>query len=253
MTTTKMETTEEEANDKSFSRVKELRSMFEESLTMCFEVKTIGVRLLLILFCILNFFVFFFPRVIACDVTLTFVACALSLSLSLATNKRTTIQEFAAFFPTLPKEYHVPLYDLYSQLYASIKEKSREEFEQILKEESLEIKLKAIDDACVARGIDMNARVNSIEAIAEDMVSKVVAPEEAARAARADAKRRELILLEEECEKERVVEEEHVRILEEKRREVQMAAGRVGRAQNELEEVRDASLQWAGRQAYVSR
>ena len=82
MTTTKMETTEEEANNKSFSRVKELRSMFEESLTMCFEVKTIGVRLLLILFCILNFFVFFFPRVIACDVTLTFVACALSLSLS---------------------------------------------------------------------------------------------------------------------------------------------------------------------------
>ena len=57
----------------------------------------------------------------------------------------------------------------------------------------------------------------------------MVAPEEAARAARADAKRRELILLEEECEKERVVEEEHVRILEEKRREVQMAAGRVGR------------------------
>ncbi|CAL6291666.1 unnamed protein product [Bathycoccus prasinos] len=206
MTTTKMETTEEEEeakNHKSFSRVNELHSMFEDSLTTCFEVKTIG--------------------------------------------------EFAAHFPTLPKEYHVPLYDLYSQLYASIKEKSREEFEQILKEESLEIKLKAIDDACVARGIDMNARVNSIEAIAEDMVSKVVAPEEAARAARADAKRRELILLEEECEKERVVEEEHVRILEEKRREVQMAAGRVGRAQNELEEVRDASLQWAGRQAYVSR
>ena len=52
MTTTKMETTEEEANNKSFSRVKELRSMFEESLTMCFEVKTIGVRLLIILFCI---------------------------------------------------------------------------------------------------------------------------------------------------------------------------------------------------------
>jgi hypothetical protein len=49
-TTTKMET-EEEAN-KSFSRVKELHSMFEESLTMCFEVKTIGVRLLIILFCI---------------------------------------------------------------------------------------------------------------------------------------------------------------------------------------------------------
>jgi len=184
------------------------------------------------------------PCVIAFDVMLTFVAR------SLFTNER---QEFAAFFPTLPKEYHVPLYDLYSQLFSSIKEKSREEFEQILKEESLEIKLKAIDDACVARGIDMNARVNSIEAIAEDMVSKVVAPEEAARAARADAKRRELILLEEECEKERVVEEEHVRILEEKRREVQMAAGRVGRAQNELEEVRDASLQWAGRQAYVSR
>ena len=45
MTTTKMET-EEEAN-KSFSRVKELHSMFEESLTMCFEVKTIGVRLIL--------------------------------------------------------------------------------------------------------------------------------------------------------------------------------------------------------------
>ena len=88
MTTTKMETTEEEANNKSFSRVKELRSMFEESLTMCFEVKTIGVRLLLILFCILNFFVFFFPRVIACDVTLTFVACALSLSLSRRTNEQ---------------------------------------------------------------------------------------------------------------------------------------------------------------------
>ena len=203
--------------------------------------------------------VFLFPRnVIACDVMLTFVVRSLSLSLSLSLSREreqtnTTNQEFAAHFPTLPKEYHVPLYDLYSQLYASIKEKSREEFEQILKEESLEIKLKAIDDACVARGIDMNARVNSIEAIAEDMVSKVVAPEEAARAARADAKRRELILLEEECEKERVVVEEHVRILEEKRREVQMAAGRVGRAQNELEEVRDASLQWAGRQAYVSR
>ena len=199
--------------------------------------------------------VFFFPRNgIACDVMLTFVVRSLSLSLSREREQtNTTNQEFAAHFPTLPKEYHVPLYDLYSQLCASIKEKSREEFEQILKEESLEIKLKAIDDACVARGIDMNARVNSIEAIAEDMVSKVVAPEEAARAARADAKRRELILLEEECEKERVVEEEHVRILEEKRREVQMAAGRVGRAQNELEEVRDASLQWAGRQAYVSR
>ena len=84
MTTTKMETTEEEANNKSFSRVKELRSMFEESLTMCFEVKTTGVRLLLILFCILNFFVFFFPRVIVFDVMLTFVVCALSLSLSLS-------------------------------------------------------------------------------------------------------------------------------------------------------------------------
>ena len=95
----------------------------------------------------------------------------------------------------MPKEYHVALYDLYSQLYASIKEKSRGEFEQIVKEESLEIKLKAIDDACVARGIDMNARVNSIEAIAEDMVSKVVAPEEAARAARAEGKGREVILL----------------------------------------------------------
>ena len=87
-TTTKMET-EEEAN-KSFSRVKELHSMFEESLTMCFEVKTIGVRLLLILFCILNFFVFFFPRVIVFDVMLTFVVRSLSLSLSLANaNKRT--------------------------------------------------------------------------------------------------------------------------------------------------------------------
>ena len=49
MTTTKMET-EEETNKSSFSRVKELHSMFEESLTSCFEVKTIGVRL--ILFCI---------------------------------------------------------------------------------------------------------------------------------------------------------------------------------------------------------
>jgi len=145
------------------------------------------------------------------------------------------------------------LYDLYAQLVSSIKEKSTEEFEQILKEESLEIKLKAIDDACLARGIDIKTRVNSIESIANEVVSKVVPPEEAARAARADAKRRELILLEQECEKERVVEEEHLRILEEKRREAQIAAGRVGRAQNELEDVRDASLQWAGRQAYVSR
>jgi hypothetical protein len=50
-TTTKMETTEEEEeeatknNNKSFSRVNELHSMFEDSLTACFEVKTIGVRL----------------------------------------------------------------------------------------------------------------------------------------------------------------------------------------------------------------
>ena len=145
------------------------------------------------------------------------------------------------------------MYDLYAQLVSSIKEKSTEEFEQILKEESLEIKLKAIDDACLARGIDIKTRVNSIESIANEIVSKVVPPEEAARAARADAKRRESILLEQECEKERVVEEEHLRILEEKRREAQIAAGRVGRAQNELEDVRDASLQWAGRQAYMSR
>ena len=145
------------------------------------------------------------------------------------------------------------MYDLYAQLVSSIKEKSTEEFEQILKEESLEIKLKAIDDACLARGIDIKTRVNSIESIANEVVWKGVPPEEAARAARADAKRRELILLEQECEKERVVEEEHLRILEEKRREAQIAAGRVGRAQNELEDVRDASLQWAGRQAYVSR
>ena len=101
--------------------------------------------------------------------------------------------------------------------------------------------------------IDIKTRVNSIESIANEIVSKVVPPEEAARAARADAKRRELILLEQECEKERLVEEEHLRILEEKRREAQIAAGRVGRAQNELEDVRDASLQWAGRQAYMSR
>jgi hypothetical protein len=47
--TTKMET--EEGTKSSFSRVKELHSMFEESLTMCFEVKTIGVCL--ILFCII--------------------------------------------------------------------------------------------------------------------------------------------------------------------------------------------------------
>ena len=45
MTTTKMETEEEEAKYKSFSRVNELHSMFEDSLTACFEVKTIGVRL----------------------------------------------------------------------------------------------------------------------------------------------------------------------------------------------------------------
>ena len=46
MTTTKMETTEEEeAKYKSFSRVNELHSMFEDSLTTCFEAKTIGVRL----------------------------------------------------------------------------------------------------------------------------------------------------------------------------------------------------------------
>jgi hypothetical protein len=49
-TTTKMETTEEEEeeatkNNTSFSRVNELHSMFEDSLTTCFEVKTIGVRL----------------------------------------------------------------------------------------------------------------------------------------------------------------------------------------------------------------
>jgi hypothetical protein len=187
-----------------------------------------------------------------CVLTARAFAFSLSLSLFRFLEKKHK-QEFAQFFPTLPKDYHLPLYDLYSQLLSSIKEKSREEFEQILKEESLEIKLKAIDDACAARGIDMKMRVNSIETMAEDMVSRVVPPEEAARAARADAKRRELILLEEECEKERAVEEEHLRVLEEKRREVQMAAGRVGRAQNELEEVRDASLQWAGRQAYVSR
>ncbi len=182
------------------------------------------------------------------------LSLSLFLSLSLWTRCIGNVeQEFAAFFPTLPKEYHLPLYDLYAQLVSSIKEKSTEEFEQILKEESLEIKLKAIDDACLARGIDIKTRVNSIESIANEVVSKVVPPEEAARAARADAKRRELILLEQECEKERVVEEEHLRILEEKRREAQIAAGRVGRAQNELEDVRDASLQWAGRQAYVSR
>jgi len=47
MTTTKMETTEEDQakNNTSFSRVNELHSMFEDSLTACFEVKTIGVRL----------------------------------------------------------------------------------------------------------------------------------------------------------------------------------------------------------------
>jgi len=48
-TTTKMETTEEEEEEAtkntSFSRVNELRSMFEDSLTTCFEVKTIGVCL----------------------------------------------------------------------------------------------------------------------------------------------------------------------------------------------------------------
>jgi hypothetical protein len=49
-TTTKMETTEEEEeeatkNNTSFSRVNELHSMFEDSLTACFEAKTIGVRL----------------------------------------------------------------------------------------------------------------------------------------------------------------------------------------------------------------
>ena len=45
MTTTKMETEEEANNNKSFSRVNELHSMFEDSLTTCFEAKTIGVRL----------------------------------------------------------------------------------------------------------------------------------------------------------------------------------------------------------------
>jgi len=63
MTTTKMET-EEETNNKSsdFSRVKELHSMFEESLTMCFEVKTIGVCSLV--YFVVNYFkicLFFFP------------------------------------------------------------------------------------------------------------------------------------------------------------------------------------------------
>ena len=245
-----------EETENFFSRASELHAMFEESLAMCFEPATVGVRTLLPFFFnkvfwgkIFKFKSFFSPLMCV----LTARAFAFSLfSLSFVSWKKHK-QEFAQFFPTLPKDYHLPLYDLYSQLLSSIKEKSREEFEQILKEESLEIKLKAIDDACAARGIDMKMRVNSIETMAEDMVSRVVPPEEAARAARADAKRRELILLEEECEKERAVEEEHLRVLEEKRREVQMAAGRVGRAQNELEEVRDASLQWAGRQAYVSR
>jgi len=152
--------------------------------------------------------------------------CSLSLSLFRFLEKQK--QEFAQFFPTLPKDYHLPLYDLYSQLLSSIKEKSREEFEQILKEESLEIKLKAIDDACAARGIDMKMRVNSIETMAEDMVSRVVPPEEAARAARADAKRRELILLEEECEKERAVEEEHLRVLEEREERYKWPPGELG-------------------------
>jgi len=252
-----------EETENFFSRASELRAMFEESLAMCFEPATVGVRFVasLSFLCvdkkrvwgkISKFFFKSFFSPLMCNV-LTARFCVLSLSLSLFRFLEKQKQEFAQFFPTLPKDYHLPLYDLYSQLLSSIKEKSREEFEQILKEESLEIKLKAIDDACAARGIDMKMRVNSIETMAEDMVSRVVPPEEAARAARADAKRRELILLEEECEKERAVEEEHLRVLEEKRREVQMAAGRVGRAQNELEEVRDASLQWAGRQAYVSR
>ena len=195
-----------------------------------------------------------FPRNgIVCDVMLTFVVRSLSLSLSLSLANTNNQPGIRGALPDLAERVPRPAVRFILATLRIHQRKNRGGFEQILKEESLEIKLKAIDDACVARGIDMNARVNSIEAIAEDMVSKVVAPEEAARAARADAKRRELILLEEECEKERVVEEEHVRILEEKRREVQMAAGRVGRAQNELEEVRDASLQWAGRQAYVSR
>ena len=55
MTTTKMETTEEETNNKSsFSRVKELHAMFEESLTSCFEVKTIGVRLIILYFVVFS-------------------------------------------------------------------------------------------------------------------------------------------------------------------------------------------------------
>ena len=40
-----METEEEATKNTSFSRVNELHSMFEDSLTTCFEVKTIGVRL----------------------------------------------------------------------------------------------------------------------------------------------------------------------------------------------------------------
>ena len=58
--TTKMET--EEGTKSSFSRVKELHSMFEESLTMCFEVKTIGVCSLV--YFVVNYFkicLFFFP------------------------------------------------------------------------------------------------------------------------------------------------------------------------------------------------
>jgi hypothetical protein len=147
-------------------------------------------------------------------------------------------------------DYHVPLYDLYAQLLREVSEKSKDEFEQIVEEERIESRLNAIDDACKQRGID---QMKSVEVIAREIIGEQVIPEDAARAARVDAKRRELVLLAKEAEEIGRIGEAEFRMLEEKRIEVSQAAMVTTRAQNELEGVRDASLQWAGRQAYVSR
>ena len=147
----------------------------------------------------------------------------------------------------MPRDYHAPLHDLYAQLLSGVKEKSREEFGEILEEESVEAKLKAIDEACERRGVRLD---RTVEEVAKEVSGTKTEPEEAARAARADAKRRELELLRREAEDAKRKGDEALEKLEEKRRELGMAAGAVGRAQNELEMVRDASLQWAGRQSY---
>ena len=118
-------------------------------------------------------------------------------------------------------DYHVPLYDLYAQLLREVSEKSKDEFEQIVEEERIESRLNAIDDACKQRGID---QMKSVEVIAREIIGEQVIPEDAARAARVDAKRRELVLLAKEAEEIGRIGEAEFRMLEEKRIEVSQAA-----------------------------